>query len=214
LPYFPLIGALLGLLVCAPWAAGLFAGQPWIQAWISVVLLAWLTRFLHLDAVCDLCDAAGPAASGERFWEIVKDSRAGAFGAAGIALVLAGQIVLLEPLLARRAYGAVIHALALGRLAPLAFMAVAKAPFRSGLGQIFAEAFSPGRLVSAAALTLVLGLAGVSPVGLAIGWVLAGISFFPLLRLSRRAKAINGDFLGASIVLGELAGLLGAAAAG
>jgi adenosylcobinamide-GDP ribazoletransferase len=93
-------------------------------------------------------------------------------------------------------------------------MAVAKAPFRSGLGQIFAEAFSPGRLVSAAALTLVLGLAGVSPVGLAIGWVLAGISFFPLLRLSRRAKAINGDFLGASIVLGELAGLLGAAAAG
>jgi adenosylcobinamide-GDP ribazoletransferase len=214
LPYFPLVGALLGLLACAPWAAGLFAGQPWIQAWITAVLLAWLTRFLHLDAICDLCDAAGPAASGERFWEIVKDSRAGAFGAAGIALVLAGQIVLLEPLLAKRAYGAVIHALALGRLAPLAFMAMANVPFRPGLGQIFAEAFSLGRLAAAAALTLAVGLAGAAPAGLALGWVLAGLALIPLLRLSRRAKAINGDFLGAAIVLAELAGLLGAAAAG
>jgi adenosylcobinamide-GDP ribazoletransferase len=210
LPWFPVAGAVLGFAACLPWMLGLLEGLPWVQAWITAGLLAWLTRFLHLDGVCDLCDAAGPGASGERFWTIVKDSRAGAFGAAGLVLALAGQIVLLRPLLAHEAYGAVIHALALGRLAPLAVMAVSPVPFRSGLGGLFAEAFTMRRLGTAAAATLALGLLLAPAWGVFWGWFLAAAALLPLLRLASRAGAMNGDFLGAAIVLGELSGLLGA----
>ncbi|MFW5836518.1 MAG: adenosylcobinamide-GDP ribazoletransferase [Desulfovibrionaceae bacterium] len=212
LPWFPAVGALLGLIICAPWALGLLQGLPWVQAWISVGLLAWLTRFLHLDGVSDICDAAGSNAQGERFWEIAKDSHAGAFGAAGLALALVGQIILLAPLLDVGAYGAVVHALALGRLAPLGLMALSRVPFRPGLGSMFAEALTVKRLVAAVAVTFLLGLGGMSLTAVALGWAVALAALLLLLRLARRAGGVNGDFLGASIVLGELAGLLGAAA--
>ncbi|MFW5836632.1 MAG: adenosylcobinamide-GDP ribazoletransferase, partial [Desulfovibrionaceae bacterium] len=141
-----------------------------------------------------------------------KDSRTGAFGAAGLVLALIGQVILLAPLLDVGACGAVVHALALGRLAPLGLMALSRVPFRPGLGRMFAEAFTMKRLAAAAALTFLLGLWGASLAAVALGWALALAALLLLRRLVRRAGGVNGDFLGASIVLGELAGLLGAAA--
>jgi adenosylcobinamide-GDP ribazoletransferase len=87
LPWFPLVGAVLGL---AGWglAAGLLRpgtlacgplGCLLVGA-LVVVLWAWLTRGLHLDGLADLADGLGGGWTRERVLEIMKDSHVGSFG--------------------------------------------------------------------------------------------------------------------------------------
>jgi adenosylcobinamide-GDP ribazoletransferase len=76
-PWFPVVGLVLGAVLTAPVALGLFAGVQWIAAWFVVVADLAATRGLHADGLADVADAWGSMARGERFFEILKDSRAG-----------------------------------------------------------------------------------------------------------------------------------------
>ncbi|MHB8776445.1 MAG: adenosylcobinamide-GDP ribazoletransferase [Anaerolineales bacterium] len=86
--WFPLVGVVLGtLLYAVNYAARLvFPGS--VSA--ALTLLAWVvfTRAFHLDGFMDTCDGLFGGWTPERRLEIMKDSRMGAFGAAGGALVL------------------------------------------------------------------------------------------------------------------------------
>ncbi|MEG6551942.1 adenosylcobinamide-GDP ribazoletransferase, partial [Desulfocurvibacter africanus] len=88
--WLPAVGLVLGGLLVVPLALGLFSATPWVQAWLLVIANLWATRGLHLDGLADVADGWGSGADGQRFWEIVKDSRLGAFGAMGLLLTLTG----------------------------------------------------------------------------------------------------------------------------
>ena len=60
-------------------------------AWLAAEML--LSRALHWDGLCDVADALGSFRTGDAFWEVMKDSRIGAFGAAALAAVFAGQLL-------------------------------------------------------------------------------------------------------------------------
>ena len=60
---------------------------PVLSGTAVVVLLAFLTRGLHLDGLADTADAVGSGASREKALQIMKDSRSGALGV--LALVSA-----------------------------------------------------------------------------------------------------------------------------
>ena len=85
-PLMPFAGLVIGAVCIAPFYSGLFSGRPWVQAWLFAILNYVVTRGLHWDGVADLSDAWGSNATGPRFWEILKDSRTGAFGVIGLAL--------------------------------------------------------------------------------------------------------------------------------
>ncbi|HLY32275.1 MAG TPA: adenosylcobinamide-GDP ribazoletransferase, partial [Ktedonobacterales bacterium] len=88
LPWFPLVGALLGaILVLVDWALTPLLSLG-VRDALLLALAALMTGMLHLDGFVDCCDGLLGARSVERRLEIMRDSRVGAYGALGAALLL------------------------------------------------------------------------------------------------------------------------------
>ena len=92
LPFFPVVGAVLGLLL---WALSLIntlinGNGGWPMGVAAIMLLASVisTRSLHLDGLADFVDAAGGGWDQSKRLEIMKDTRLGVFGAVAIILTL------------------------------------------------------------------------------------------------------------------------------
>jgi adenosylcobinamide-GDP ribazoletransferase len=88
-PYFPLVGLLLGalvalfdILIARFWA-------PPVVAILDVVLLAVLTGAFHLDGLGDTADGLFSPRSRDQALEIMKDSRIGVMGLVAIVFALA-----------------------------------------------------------------------------------------------------------------------------
>ncbi len=86
--YFPVIGALLGLILAFSFLVSRSLFPPLVTAALLTALWALLTGALHLDGVSDACDALFAATARERRLEILRDVHIGAFGAVGLILVL------------------------------------------------------------------------------------------------------------------------------
>lgn len=225
--HLPLCGLVIGLCACAPALAGLFAGQPLVQAWLCVLLSAWLTRGLHLDGLADVMDGAGQHLNPERFWTIIKDSRSGTFGVAALVLALLGQTLLLAEILrARPDWGALTlpWVFVFGRACAVLFGRVHRARIRPGLGGLFLAGATLPAVAWAVGLTLLLPLVTTLVPGLAVPGTapllaaglasLAGLAaLLPLHHLAKAVGGVNGDFLGAAIMLGETAAAAGLALA-
>lgn len=225
--HLPLCGLVIGLCACAPALAGLFAGRPLVQAWLCVLLSAWLTRGLHLDGLADVMDGAGQHLNPERFWTIIKDSRSGTFGVAALVLALLGQTLLFAEILrARPDWGALTlpWVFVFGRACAVLFGRVHRARIRPGLGGLFLAGATLPAVAWAVGLTLLLPLVTTLVPGLAVPGTapllaaglasLAGLAaLLPLHHLAKAVGGVNGDFLGAAIMLGETAAAAGLALA-
>lgn len=250
--HLPLCGLVIGLCACAPVLAGLFAGMPLAQAWLIVMLSAWMTRGLHLDGLADVMDGAGQHLNPERFWVIIKDSRSGTFGVAALVLALLGQTALFAEILrARPDWGAFAlpWIFVFGRACAVGFGRAHRAIIRPGLGGLFlagatvpavAWAFGLTAFLAAMLAALPAHVPSFSPAFAPAPWLgpwlapplaagpalllalcsvlgfsalAARAALFPLHRLARAVGGINGDFLGAAIVLGETAAAAGLALA-
>lgn len=201
---YPLVGGVVGLFwvlaSCLPLAS-------WVLAWLMVMLNIWLTRGLHWDGWADLWDGWGSGTVGERFWEILKDSRVGAFGVMGLVCGLGVQAALFERAIFLRAWPALILAPVLGRYCAVVLAALGRKLSRPGLGRNTLAGASSRALIFGGMTTL--GAAFFSPIEhIACGTLLAVLVIFFLWCLARRVHGLNGDFLGAGIVAGELCGLL------
>ncbi len=102
LVYFPLVGALVGLLCGLVLAAAASWWPPTVAVGLSLAFSVWLTGAFHEDGWADTCDALGGAVSRERALAIMKDSRIGSYGAVGLILMLglkaAVLVALVSPL--------------------------------------------------------------------------------------------------------------------
>ena len=209
LPWFPVVGAVLGAILAGPFALGLLPRSPWIGAWLILLGNLWLTRGLHWDGWADLSDAWGSRATGERFWQILKDSRTGAFGSMGLFAGMSGQLLLAHHCLGWGLYPAVGYSFVFGRGLAVGLMALNRRLSRPGLGAAFLAGATPLRLGVALALTLGPGLWAMPAPSLAAALLLAILGLSELSVLARRHGGLNGDFLGCAIVWGELSVLLG-----
>ncbi|KAB1440774.1 adenosylcobinamide-GDP ribazoletransferase [Pseudodesulfovibrio senegalensis] len=212
MPLMPLVGLILGLVLAAPWKLGLLAGHPWVQAWLVVMLGAWLTRGLHHDGLADIFDAVTTHAGPERFWEVVKDSRCGAFGVLALVGLMAGQMVLFHALLQAQAFAALAFVFVFGRFGSVAFAYMARDIARPGMGSLLMQGATFTGTTAALVLTIVLGLLGMPPLALLLAFALLGCVLFSLHSLARTVEGANGDFLGAATVLAELCAALAAVA--
>ncbi len=209
--YFPLVGACVGLL-----AAGVYGalwphlGRP-AAAVLSLAATLLATGAFHEDGLADSCDGLFGGWTRDDVLRIMKDSRIGTFGAAGLVVALGLKVALLSGDAIGTA--AIVAAHAGSRFAAVVLIAVLPYVRASEQG---AKAKPVAGAVDGAAL-LVAGLCGVLPlltlgaaalpaIGLG-GGVTAGLALW----FRRRLGGYTGDTLGATQQVTELTILLAAA---
>lgn len=86
---FPLVGVVEGAMLLLWMRLGMMLHlSQSLWAAIGVVLPLLLTGGIHLDGLCDVCDALGSNQPRERKLEIMKDPHIGAFGVMGCVVYL------------------------------------------------------------------------------------------------------------------------------
>jgi len=214
LPWFPLIGALLGVgVVALNWAlTPVFSRTVRDVIAIAAPLLA--TGMLHFDGFVDCCDALLGTRTVARRLEILRDSRVGAFGVGGGVVLLLARFAALESLAPGLWALAVIIAPLAGRWAMVWVITLFRYARAQGAGLSFHS--GPGRLAFTCAMALLLlgALAVFAPWGalvqrliLVVALACAGVSAALLWALwaSRRlGGGVTGDVYGAANELVEV----------
>ena len=210
--WFPAVGLALGACLVAADHLFAFVFHPLLGSVLLVSLWKILTGGIHLDGLADVLDGlAGRDA--ERRLAIMRDSRIGVFGAAGLVLCVLIAAGALDALPGGRHSAALVLAPAVGRLGPLLIGPLFRAATPGqGAGATFLEGLSPW-----AAPLWIAGLWILSAVllgpwgGLLLSLALATVLLWAVFLVSRLG-GLTGDALGSSVELGELATLVAAAA--
>jgi adenosylcobinamide-GDP ribazoletransferase len=212
LAWFPAVGALIGLAVGGIWWAAWRGWAPPAAAAIAVIADAALTGMLHLDGLADAADGLLPPLSRARRLEVMADPRLGAFGAAGLAIVLLARFgafasMVPSPLAVAGLWSGSRTAMAVtARLVPYARPAGLASAFLPGAA---ARPAGPAVLgLAGGLLALALAFAGRGGLGLAAVGAEAAAAAAVVFLAWRRLGGFTGDVLGAAAVAGETAGLL------
>lgn len=208
--YFPLVGMLLAALAALPLCLGLAAAYPALQALIFLALTVWLSRGLHWDGLADLLDACASNASGEKFQAILKDHHLGALGALGLMLALLTTLAALYYLAQHKQWLVLIWSAGAAQLTAFCLAVFAPISPAASLGKIFAGAKLKLYLTLWLPLLLLSGAAFISWQFTLAALAFVGLTAFYLASLAKKHGGYNGDFLGAAIVLGQMAALLAA----
>ena len=216
LGYFPLVGLLIGGVLAA---LSLGLNMILSATVVNVLVLAALvviTGALHLDGFADTCDGLGGHRTAEERWEVMRDSRVGAFGVIGIAALLLVKYVTLNSIPMSLMPAALLAMPVAGRWA-MAYAVVAFPYARpSGMGAAFKQHGGHWSLVTATAITLALmtgtawladipGFFMAGPILLALVWIVtaSGGAF-----LKKRFLGLTGDSYGFLNETAELSVLL------
>jgi adenosylcobinamide-GDP ribazoletransferase len=206
LPFFPLVGALIGgLLLVVGWLAGSF-WPPLSQAVLLVVAWSVLSGGLHLDGLSDTADAIMSWRDREQKLAIMKDSRIGTMGALAIAAVLLLKLAFLSDAGAGW-WQSVLLAPILGRWAMLLAIGGFPAARPGGLGSMVQGQLAGWQLALISGLvTLVATL--IAGVGGLVAVLLVGVVAYALGRWwTKELGGLTGDTYGAICELAEVVAL-------
>lgn len=211
--WYPAVGLLVGAIAGLAYWAGSWVFSPSLAALVSTAVGILVTGCFHEDGFADACDGLGGGATRERKLEIMRDSRLGTYGAAGLGLMLAAKVLSLgalpplavPPILvaghaASRASSVLVIATSRYRRSAGTAKPIASGIGSRGLGIALATAALP-----VAALGLWLPWAAVAGgcTGLALGHLLMRRAF------ERQLGGYTGDCLGAVQQTSEIGFYLG-----
>lgn len=210
--WYPAVGLLIGGLTgLAYWLAALVL-PPGLAALLSTGFGLLLTGSFHEDGFADCCDGLGGGTTPARALEIMRDSRLGTYGAAGLGLMLGAKILALASLPAGLAPLALVAGHAASRASAVIVIATGRYVRSHGTGKPVARGIGPKGL----AFSLVTGAAGLLALALAAGWAatgaLAGLAIGHVVmrhRFEKRLGGYTGDCLGAVQQASEIGCYLG-----
>lgn len=205
--YFPLVGLVLGV-IAGSIACGMgHVLPPAVAAGLALAALLLTTGALHEDGLSDCCDGLGGGRTRDRSLEIMRDSRIGAYGAAGIALSLGLRWSALAAMAPGAAGFALLVALPAGRAAVALMLWRGSYARPTGAAASAAGASAPEAAIAAATALLAGavfgGLAGLAAVAAALVLGLLWLSY-----VSGRLGGYTGDALGAGEQIGQIAALI------
>lgn len=196
-PWFPAVGALLGLLQGAIYVGLFEITTPVLAAILSSAVIAQITGAFHHDGLADMADAFGGGWTREQRLVIMEDSRLGTYGVVALLFVIVAEIGALSSLSGWTAVGATVAAHSVSRTVA-AFMMVAAPPARaSGLGVDYLAGLSRPAVIGASAVVAVLvgALFGVVAIPIVLAAYAAGAVIVGLAM--SKIGGISGDVLGA-----------------
>ena len=206
--YFPIVGLVIGALGGAVWLAASLVLPGFLAAGLTLGALLIVTGALHEDGLADCCDGLGGGGARERALEIMRDSRIGVFGAAGLIIALGLRWGALASLTPWEGAAALLIALAAGRAAMTVMLARGAYARRDGAAREAAFGVSTGEAAIAAAIALAAGLLLGGPMGAIAAAAPLLIAFGWLAYVTRRLGGYTGDTLGAMEQIGQIAALL------
>lgn len=207
--WLPLAGLILALFSLIPMLLPI--ENAWLLAWLYVGIMAWLTRGLHWDGLADVADGLASNKSGATFRKVVKDSNLGALGGLCLIMIAMGYIITTRALIESGVWLALPWAAALARALALLLPSLCPVHPTAGLGLTLQEAYPFIKALGWLAFLFILGVIFLSFFVAFLGTVF-GFGVIYMLACKAEAKGgFNGDFIGAAIVLSELAALLAVA---
>ena len=213
-PWFPVVGALVGAVVAGVHALGLVVWAPLPASVAAVAAGVVLTGALHEDGLADVADALG-ARSPEEARRIMRDPAHGTYGVAALGLSLLARVGAVASLGPWGALAWIPAAHAASRGAAVGLLAGARDGGDGGLGGSTASHLAPGAARLALLVGLALAAAAVGPWAAAVAALVLGASLGVGRLAARRLGGVSGDAVGAAQQVGELLVLLlGAAAVG
>jgi adenosylcobinamide-GDP ribazoletransferase len=206
LPYFPLVGLVLGLAAFLLSKILLLILPVPVVAALALIILVGASGGLHLDGLADSADGLLSARPRIEALQIMKDSRVGAMGLIAVVTLLLAKFAALSSLPADRLPQVLLIIPAVGRGALLLLMArLDYVGGEGGVGQLFYERSAKKLFLFGWLLLAVIG-AFFSPrivLPALVGMLLITLFFAKWCR--RRLGGATGDTLGAGCELAETA---------
>ncbi len=207
-PCFPVVGAVVGVILLATF----HLVEPLLGRALAVLVMlagGWvLTGGFHEDGFADVCDGMWGGFTPQRRLEIMKDSRVGTFGSLGLIWLVAMKATVLGELDSGLLGPAVFIGHVVARASSVLMLAVFPTARSDGGGRsslfVGPPTWSGGVATVVVTLLLTLWLPG----GLVAPAVATGVSLLCGLWFVRTLGGINGDTLGATNQLSELAVML------
>ena len=155
--YYPLVGFIIGLFLVGLTIIFSFLLPPAVVNGLLVVSLVVITGALHLDGFADTCDGLAGHKPVEARWQVMHDSRTGAFGVVGLVLLLMMKYISLNSV-PIPAPTALILMPVLGRWAMV--YAIFAYPYArpEGLGKTIKQAVTWQKFTMATIITLALAI--------------------------------------------------------
>lgn len=206
-PWFPFVGAGVGLLIASIHATALLVFPPFVAATIAVSVGLVITGAFHEDGLGDVADAFWGGWERQERIRILKDPRLGTYGVLAIAVSLLLRIGVISSLNGWQALALLPAAHALSRAFAILAMKTYQ-PVAEGLGASYIRNLGvrQARLGILAGLALGLAAMGFWAIpGAALAWL--GSRTVGAISM-RKIGGISGDVLGAIQQAGEILILL------
>jgi adenosylcobinamide-GDP ribazoletransferase len=209
--WFPVVGLLIGgILALLNWLLS-FILPPMVVNALLIAALVILTGALHLDGFADTCDGIAGHRTVEERWQVMRDSRTGAFGVVGIVVLLLVKYVTLNSIPPEFITATLIFMPVVSRWAMV--YAIFAYPYArpSGLGTAFKQATRWPQFTIATIITLVIA-ALLFPLFSLTGLLLVcgvwAVTRLFILYLRHKFAGLTGDTYGAINETAEVTALL------
>lgn len=211
-PWFPVIGALVGVATAAVYAGARTFLPPLPAATLAVAAGALITGSLHEDGLGDVADAFFGGTTTEDRIRILKDPRLGTFGVVAVGLGLLLRTGVIASLDGWTALMFLTAAHSISRGGATFLMGISRPVAEPGLGASYLIELNRVQLIIGITASLVIGAVSIG-VWTAPAAVLAAAGALLMgLWSARKIGGITGDVLGAAQQIGEMLILLLAAA--
>lgn len=209
--WFPLAGALVGLVVGGSWWLADQAFPPLLAAAIVVGVDLAVTGMLHVDGLADSADGLLPHLERERRLAVMADPTTGAFAVTVVAFVI---LVRVTAFASRPVDVGLIVGLWCASRSAMALVALTRPYARPGglASSFLGDRLAPGLAVAGIVVGGAIATASDGRAGLAATVALVVGAALVVALAQRRLGGFTGDVLGALGVVGETLALVVAAA--
>jgi len=202
--YFPLVGMFIGLALSGTTFLSTFLPNP-VVAVLIVILSIVLTGGIHLDGFADTCDGFYGHRSKEQILEIMRDSRVGVMGAAGVFCLLALKGTLIATIPHHVLWKLLIMMAVFARWSQVLVCCTSNYAREEGKARYFVEYAGKKELLLGGIFTVAVSLSLIK----LKGPILLLVSLLPVLLfinyMKRRIGGVTGDTIGAASEIAELA---------
>lgn len=194
--FFCVIGIIVGVTQYMVYMLAMQGIQTDFAAFLAALAGVAVTGGIHLDGLSDVFDGFGAQASREKTFEIMKDSRVGAFGAMAIIIDLVFHAIGFTALIGTPSQLILVPVFA--KLSVVILCRIGKNA-KAGLGALWIENIDNKGLLLNIGVTVLMGL-------LIVGWfetlilmlIVIGATYYLRKTYTNKLGGITGDCLGAT----------------